>query len=122
VLSRLSRGATISLGVTLLAPASANAFKPTGVTAAPADAQAGANSNFSMHFKGFVSNPTSCAVATTTIDAIATQESGSAAFTATGCDKLAFAPTISATVNPGNAQIGTAKAETPALPAPLAGP
>ena len=54
--------------------------------------------------KGFVSNPTSCAVATTTIDAVAydgTQGSGSATFTPTGCDKLAFAPTLSATIDPG---------------------
>jgi hypothetical protein len=324
VLSRLSRGATIVAAVTLLAPAGAYAFKPTAVTAAPADTQAGANSNFAVHFdvedpardlkgfvihlppgevgavtatplctqaqfaakacpantqvgtttthatayptpltgvavnvpgklynlapvgpeparlgirltpdigdeillqsivtvrpgdggldsstdglprtsaigpidinvvditlfgkagnpaEGFVSNPTSCAVATTTIDAIAydgTQGSGAAAFTPTGCDKLAFAPTLSATLDPGakagrptlttvvvsppgqanartvqitlpaglgavvttlehacpeaqfnqgacaaNAQIGTAKAETPALAAPLEGP
>ena len=319
MLSRLSRGATVVAALALLAPASASAFKPIGVTAAPADTQAGANSNFAVHFdvedpardlkgfvihlppgevgavtatplctqaqfaakacpattqvgtttthatallglavdvpgklynlapvgkeparlgirltpavgdeillqsivtvrpdggldsstdglprtsalgdidvhavditlfgtagspaKGFVSNPTSCAVATTTIDATAydgTQGSGSASFTPTGCDKLAFAPTLSATVNPGakggrptittvvespagqanarsvqitlpaglgaavttlnhacpqaqfdqgtcapNAQIGTAKAETPALAAPLAGP
>jgi hypothetical protein len=130
--------------------------------------------------KGFVSNPTSCAVATTTIDATAydgTQGSGSAAFTPTGCDKLAFAPTLSATIAPGakdadptlqtvvespagqanartvqitlpaglsaqvttlnracpeaqfaqgacpaNAVIGSAKAETPVLAAPLEGP
>ncbi len=130
--------------------------------------------------KGFVSNPTSCAPATTTIDATAydgTQGSGSASFTPTGCDKLAFAPTLSATIDPGakggrptlttvvesppgqanartvadhpagrarrrgddaqprvprgglrpgrcaaNAQIGSAKAETPALAAPLDGP
>jgi hypothetical protein len=324
VLSRLSRGAAIAAALTLLAPAGAQAFKPTGVTAAPADTQAGANSNFSLHFavdepsrdlkafvihlppgvvgavtatplctqaqfaakacpantqvgtttthatayptpitglavdvpgklynlapvgpeparlgirltpalgdevllqsivtvrpadsgldsttdglprtsalgpidinavditlfgkagdpaKGFVSNPTSCAPATTTIDAIAydgTQGSGSAAFTPTGCDKLAFAPTLSATIEPGakdalpnlttvvespggqanaravqitlpaglgaqvttlghacpeavfnqggcaaNAQIGSAKAETPVVAAPLEGP
>jgi hypothetical protein len=324
VLSRLSRGATIVAALTLLVPASAQAFKPTGVTAAPADTQAGANSNFSLHFaldepsrdlraftihlpagvvgavtatplctqaqfaakacpantqvgtttthatayptpitglavdvpgklynlapvgreparlgirltpalgdevllqsiitvrpgdggldsttdglprtsalgpidinavditlfgkagdpaKGFVSNPTSCAVATTTIDAAAydgTQGSGSATFTPTGCDKLAFAPTLSATIAPGakdadptlqtvvespagqanarsvqitlptglgaqvttlnhacpeaqfaqgacpaNAVIGSAKAETPVLAAPLEGP
>lgn len=319
MLSRLSRGATVVAALALLAPASAGAFKPTGVTAAPADTQAGANSNFAVHFdvedpardlkgfvihlppgevgavtatplctqaqfaakacpastqvgtttthatallgvavdvpgklynlapvgkeparlgirltpavgdeillqsivtvrpdggldsstdglprtsalgdidvhavditlfgtagdpaKGFVSNPTSCAVATTTIDATAydgTQGSGSASFTPTGCDKLAFAPTISATVDPGakdgrptittvvaspagqanarsvqitlpaglgavvttlnhacpqaqfdqgtcapTAQIGTARAETPALAAPLEGP
>jgi hypothetical protein len=324
VLSRLSRGATVVAALTLLAPSAAYAFKPIAVTAAPADTQAGANSNFAVHFgveeperdlkgfvihlppgevgavtatplctqaqfaakacpantqvgtttthatafptpltgvavdvpgklynlapvgpeparlgirltpavgdeilvqsivtvrpadggldsstdglprtsalgpidvnavditlfgkagnpaKGFVSNPTSCAVATTTIDAIAydgTQGSGSAAFTPTGCDKLAFAPTVSATLDPGakggrptittvvespagqanarsvqitlpaglgavvttlnhacpeaqfaaggcaaNAKIGTAKAETPALAAPLEGP
>ena len=324
MLSRLSRGATIVAALTLLAPASALAFKPTGVTAAPADTQAGANSNFSLHFdveepsrdlkgfvihlppgevgavtatplctqaqfaakacpantqvgtttthatafptpitglavdvpgkiynlapvgpeparlgirltpalgdeillqsivtvrpgdggldsstdglprtsalgdidinavditlfgmagnpaKGFVSNPTSCGPATTTIDATAydgTQGSGAASFTPTGCDKLAFAPTVSASIDPGakggrptlttvvesapgqanartvqitlpaglgavittlnhacpedqfnqgacaaNAQIGTAKAETPALAAPLEGP
>jgi hypothetical protein len=324
VLSRLSRGATIVAALTFLAPASAQAFKPVGVTAAPADTQAGANSNFSLHFdveepardlkgfvihlppgevgavtatplctqaqfaakacpaatqvgtttthatafptpvtgiavnvpgklynlapvgkeparlgirltpdlgdeillqsivtvrpadggldsstdglprtsalgpidingvditlfgkagnpaKGFTSNPTSCAPATTTIDAIAydgTTGSGSGAFTPTGCDKLAFAPTLSATLDPGakdgrptlttvvesaagqanartvqitlpagvgaavttlnhacpeaqfdqgacaaSAQIGTAKAETPALAAPLEGP
>jgi hypothetical protein len=324
VLSRLSRGATLVAALTLLAPASALAFKPTGVTAAPADAQAGANSNFSLHFdveepsrdlkgfvihlppgevgavtatplctqaqfaakacpantqvgtttthatafptpitglavdvpgkiynlapvgpeparlgirltpavgdeillqsivtvrpgdggldsstdglprtsalgdidinavditlfgmagnpaKGFVSNPTSCGPATTTIDATAydgTQGSGSGSFTPTGCDKLAFAPTVSASIAPGakggrptlttvvesapgeanartvqitlpaglgavittlnhacpedqfnqgacaaNAQIGTAKAETPVLAAPLEGP
>jgi hypothetical protein len=324
VLSRLSRGATIVAALTLLAPASAYAFKPVSVTAAPADTQAGANSNFALHFaveeperdlkafvihlppgevgavtatplctqaqfaakacpantqvgtttthatafptpitgvavdvpgklynlapvgkeparlgirltpavgdeillqsivtvrpadggldsstdglprtsalgpidinavditlfgkagnpaKGFVSNPTSCGPATTTVDATAydgTQGSGSAAFTPTGCDKLAFAPTLSATLDPGakdgrptittvvespagqanarsvqitlpaglgavittlnhacpeaqfdqgacaaNAQIGTAKAETPALAAPLEGP
>jgi hypothetical protein len=130
--------------------------------------------------KGFVSNPTSCAVATTTVDAVAydgTQGSGSATFTPTGCDKLAFAPTLAATIAPGakdaaptlqtvvespagqanartvqitlpsglsaqvttlnhacpeaqfaqaacpaNAVIGSAKAETPVLAAPLEGP
>jgi hypothetical protein len=130
--------------------------------------------------KGFVSNPTSCAPATTTIDATAydgAQGSGAAAFTPTGCDKLAFAPKLSASIDPGakdgrptlttvvesppgqanaksvqitlpaglgavvttlnhacpeavfaqggcpaNAQIGSAKAETPALAAPLEGP
>ena len=130
--------------------------------------------------KGFVSNPTSCATATTTVDATAydgAQGSGAASFTPTGCDKLAFAPTLSAAIEPGakgaqptlttvvesppgqanartvqitlpaglgalvttlnhacpedvfaqgacaaNAQIGSAKAETPALAAPLAGP
>ena len=63
VLSRLSRGATL---VAALDPPRARqrpAFKPTGVTAAPADTQAGANSNFTLHFdveepsrdlKGFV--------------------------------------------------------------------
>ena len=54
--------------------------------------------------KGFVSNPTSCAPATTTIDATAydgTQGSGTASFTPTGCDKLAFAPTLSAAIDPG---------------------
>ena len=130
--------------------------------------------------KGFVSNPTSCAPATTTIDATAydgAQGSAAAAFTPTGCDQLAFAPTLSATIDPGakggrptlttvvesppgqanaksvqitlpaglgavvttlehacpeavfaqggcaaNARIGSAKAETPALAAPLEGP
>ena len=54
--------------------------------------------------KGFVSNPTSCAPATTTVDATAydgTQGSGAASFTPTGCDKLAFAPTLSAAIEPG---------------------
>jgi hypothetical protein len=130
--------------------------------------------------KGFMSNPTSCATAQTTIDAVAydgAQGSGSASFTPTGCDKLRFAPTLSAVLDgaakgarpalttvveqsagqanarsvevtlpagigavpavllracpeavlaqgacPANARIGTAKAETPALAAPLAGP
>jgi hypothetical protein len=130
--------------------------------------------------KGFISNPTSCAPATTTVDTTAydgAQGSGSTSYTPTGCDKLAFAPTLSATVDPGangghptlttvvesprgqanarsvqitlpaglsavpttlnhacpedtfaaggcaaNAQIGSAKAETPALAAPLEGP
>ncbi len=130
--------------------------------------------------KGFMSNPTSCATATTKVDTVAydgTTGSGSGAYTPTGCDKLAFAPTISATLDPAtkgahptlttvvesaagqanaksvqvtlpaglgavvstlshacpeatfdqggcpaNAQIGTAKAETPALAAPLEGP
>jgi hypothetical protein len=130
--------------------------------------------------KGFVSNPTSCAPATTTIDATAydgTHGSGAASFTPTGCDKLAFAPALSASIDPGakggrptlttvvesppgqanartvqitlpaglgavvttlnhacpedvfaqggcaaNAQVGSAKAETPALAAPLEGP
>ena len=43
-------------------------------------------------------------MATTTIDATAydgTQGSGSATFTPTGCDKLAFAPTLAATIDPG---------------------
>ena len=43
-------------------------------------------------------------MATTTVDAIAydgTQGSGSATFTPTGCDKLAFAPTLAATIAPG---------------------
>ena len=54
--------------------------------------------------KGFVSNPTSCAPATTTVDATAydgAQGSGAASFTPTGCDKLAFAPTLSAAIEPG---------------------
>jgi hypothetical protein len=54
--------------------------------------------------KGFVSNPTSCAPATTTVDATAydgAQGSGAASFTPTGCDKLAFAPTLSAAIDPG---------------------
>ncbi|MGZ6675183.1 MAG: hypothetical protein ACXVFM_22835, partial [Solirubrobacteraceae bacterium] len=325
MLSRLTSGATVvAAALALLAPAAAQAFTPTGVTAAPADTQAGANSNFTLHFaldepsrdlksfvihlppgevgavtatplctqaqfaakacpagtqvgttvthatayptpitglavdvpgkiynlapvgpeparlgirltpalgdeillqsivtvrpadggldsstdglprdsalgpidinaiditllgmagspaKAFVSNPTSCAQATTTVDATAydgTQGSGAASFTPTGCDKLAFAPTLSASIEPGakgaqptlttvvesppgqanartvqitlpaglgalvttlnhacpedvfaqggcaaNAQIGSAKAETPALAAPLAGP
>ena len=53
--------------------------------------------------KGFVSNPTSCAPATTTVDATAydgAQGSGAASFTPTGCDKLAFAPTLSAAIDP----------------------
>jgi hypothetical protein len=130
--------------------------------------------------KGFMSNPTSCGTATTTIDAFAydgARGSASAAFTPTGCDKLPFAPKLSAVLDgavkgarpalttvveqsggqanarsvevtlptgigavpaillracpeavfaqgacPANAQIGSAKAETPALAAPLAGP
>jgi hypothetical protein len=54
--------------------------------------------------KGFISNPTSCAPATTTIDTTAydgAQGSGAASYTPTGCDKLAFGPTLSATVDPG---------------------
>jgi hypothetical protein len=130
--------------------------------------------------KGFMSNPTSCGTATTTIDAFAydgSKGSGSAAFTPTGCDKLRFAPKLSAVLDgaaegghpalttvvtqsageanarsvevtlplgigavpaillracpeatfakggcAANAQIGTAKAQTPALAAPLVGP
>jgi hypothetical protein len=130
--------------------------------------------------KGFMSNPTSCGTATTTIDAFAydgARGSASAAFTPTGCDKLPFAPKLSAVLDgaakgarpalttvveqpagqanarsvevtlptgigavpaillracpeavfaqgacPANAQIGSAKAETPALAAPLTGP
>jgi hypothetical protein len=129
--------------------------------------------------KGFMSNPTSCGTATTTIDAFAydgARGSASAAFTPTGCDKLPFAPKLSAVLDgaakgarpalttvveqsggqanarsvevtlptgigavpaillracpeavfaqgacPANAQIGSAKAETPALAAPLTG-
>ena len=130
--------------------------------------------------KGFMSNPTSCGTATTTVDAFAydgARGSGSAAFTPTGCDKLPFAPKLSAVLDgaakgarpalttvveqpagqanarsvqvtlptgigavpaillracpeavfaqggcPANARIGSAKAETPALAAPLTGP
>jgi hypothetical protein len=130
--------------------------------------------------KGFMSNPTSCGTATTTIDAFAydgARGSASAAFTPTGCDKLPFAPKLSSVLDgaakgarpalttvveqsagqanarsvevtlptgigavpaillracpeavfaqgacPANAQIGSAKAETPALAAPLTGP
>jgi hypothetical protein len=46
----------------------------------------------------------SCAPATTTVDATAydgTHGSGAASFTPTGCDKLAFAPTLSAAIDPG---------------------
>ena len=50
VLSRPSCGATVVAALMLLAPAGALAFRPTGVTAAPADTQAGANSNFALHF------------------------------------------------------------------------
>jgi hypothetical protein len=129
--------------------------------------------------KGFMSNPTSCGTATTTIDAFAydgARGSASAAFTPSGCDKLPFAPKLSAVLDgaakgarpalttvveqsggqanarsvevtlptgigavpaillracpeavfaqgacPANAQIGSAKAETPALAAPLTG-
>jgi hypothetical protein len=129
--------------------------------------------------KGFMSNPTSCGTATTTIDAFAydgARGSASAAFTPTGCDKLPFAPKLSAVLDgaakgarpalttvveqsagqanarsvevtlptgigavpaillracpeavfargacPANAQIGSAKAQTPALAAPLTG-
>jgi hypothetical protein len=129
--------------------------------------------------KGFMSNPTSCGTATTRIDAFAydgARGSASAAFTPTGCDKLPFAPKLSAILDgaakgahpalttvveqsggqanarsvevtlptgigavpaillracpeavfaqgacPANAQIGSAKAETPALAAPLTG-
>jgi hypothetical protein len=130
--------------------------------------------------KGFMSNPTSCATATTTIDAFAydgAKGSGSASFTPTGCDKLRFAPKLSAVLDgaakggrpalttvvtqsageanarsvevtlplgvgavpaillracpeatfaqgacAANSQIGSAKAETPAVAAPLSGP
>jgi hypothetical protein len=130
--------------------------------------------------KGFMSNPTSCGPATTTIDAFAydgAKGSASAAFTPTGCDKLRFAPKLSAVLDgaakggrpalttvvtqsageanartvevtlplgigaipaillracpeavfaqggcPANAQIGSAKADTPALAKPLSGP
>jgi hypothetical protein len=130
--------------------------------------------------KGFMSNPTSCGTATTTVDAFAydgARGSASASFTPTGCDKLPFAPRLSAVLDgaakgahpalttvveqpagqanarnvevtlptgigavpaillracpeavfaqggcPANAQIGSAKAETPALAASLTGP
>jgi hypothetical protein len=130
--------------------------------------------------RGFMSNPTSCGTATTTIDAFAydgARGSASAVFTPTGCDRLPFAPRLSAVLDgaakgarpalttvveqsageanarsvevtlplgigavpaillracpeavlaqgacPANAQIGSAKAETPALAAPLTGP
>jgi hypothetical protein len=129
--------------------------------------------------KGFMSNPTSCGAATTTIDAFAydgARGSASASFTPTGCDKLPFAPKLTAVLDgaakgarpalttvveqsvgqangrsvevtlptgigavpaillracpeavfaqgacPVNAQVGSAKAETPALAAPLTG-
>jgi hypothetical protein len=130
--------------------------------------------------KGFMSNPTSCATATTTIDAFAydgASGSTTAAFTPTGCGNLRFAPKLSAVLDgaakggrpalttvvtqsageanarsvevtlpagvgavpaillracpeatfaqgacPANARMGSAKAETPALAAPLSGP
>jgi hypothetical protein len=130
--------------------------------------------------KGFMSNPTSCATATTRVDTFAydgAQGSGSASFTPTGCDRLPFAPKLSAVLDgaakggrpalttvveqpagqanarsvevtlptgigavpaillracpeamfaqgacPASARIGSAKAETPALAAPLSGP
>jgi hypothetical protein len=129
--------------------------------------------------KGFMSNPTSCGTATTTIDAFAydgARGSASASFTPTGCDRLPFAPKLSAILDgaakgarpalttvveqsageanarsvevtlptgigavpaillracpeavfaqsacPANAQIGSARAQTPALAAPLTG-
>jgi hypothetical protein len=129
--------------------------------------------------KGFMSNPTSCGPATTTIEAFAydgARGSASASFTPTGCDKLPFAPKLTAVLDgaakgarpalttvveqsagqanarsvevtlptgigavpaillracpeavfaqgacPANAQVGSAKAETPALAAPLTG-
>jgi hypothetical protein len=130
--------------------------------------------------KGFMSNPTSCGTATTTIDAFAydgARGSATASFTPTACDKLPFAPKLSAVLDgaakgahpalttvvqqsageanarsvevtlplgigavpavllracpeavlaqgacPASARIGSAKAETPALAAPLSGP
>jgi hypothetical protein len=106
VLSGLSRGATIVAAVTLLAPR-----RRLRLQADRRHRRAGRHAGRGQQFgkagnpaKGFVSNPTSCAVATTTIDAVAydgTRGSGSASFTPTGCDKLAFAPTIAATLDPG---------------------
>jgi hypothetical protein len=130
--------------------------------------------------KGFMSSPTSCGPATTRIDAFAydgAQGSSSASFTPTGCNRLPFAPKLSAVLDgaakaarpalttvveqpagqanarsvevtlptgigavpaillracpeaalaqgtcPADARIGSAKAETPALAAPLTGP
>jgi hypothetical protein len=44
------RAAAIVAAAALIAPATAAAFGPKSVTAAPASAQAGANSDFTVHF------------------------------------------------------------------------
>ena len=112
VLSRLSRGATIVAALTLLVPASAHAFKPTGVTAAPADAQAGANSNFSLHFdveepardlKGFVIHLPPGEVGAVTATPLCTQ----AQFAAKAC--------------PATTQVGTTTTHATAFPTPITG-
>jgi hypothetical protein len=48
--NRLICGVVVVAALALLVPTGALAFKPTGVTAAPANTQAGANSNFTLHF------------------------------------------------------------------------
>ena len=112
MLSRLSRGATIVAALTLLVPASAHAFKPTGVTAAPADAQAGANSNFSLHFdveepardlKGFVIHLPPGEVGAVTATPLCTQ----AQFAAKAC--------------PATTQVGTTTTHATAFPTPITG-
>ena len=112
MLNRLSRGATLVAALTLLAPAGALAFTPTGVTAAPADTQAGANSNFTLHFaldepsrdlKGFVIHLPPGEVGAVTATPLCTQ----AQFAAKAC--------------PANTQVGTTATHATAYPTPITG-
>ena len=112
VLSRLSRGATIVAALALLAPATASAFTPTGVTAAPADTQAGANRNFTLHFgvdepardlKGFVIHLPPGEVGAVTATPLCTQ----AQFAAKAC--------------PATTQVGTTATHATAYPTPITG-
>jgi hypothetical protein len=112
VVNRLSRGPALAVAVALIAPSSALAFGATGVTAAPADRQGGANSDFSVHFdvdqpshdlKGFVLHLSPGEVGAATATPLCTQ----AQFAAKAC--------------PANTQVGTTTTHATAFPTPVTG-
>ena len=102
----------VAAALVLLVPAGAQAFKPTGVTAAPANTQAGANSNFTLHFaidepsrdlKGFVIHLPPGEVGAVTATPLCTQ----AQFAAKAC--------------PAGTQVGTTVTHATAYPTPITG-
>jgi hypothetical protein len=112
VIYRLSRGAALAVALALVAPSSALAFGATGVTAAPADPQGGANSDFTVHFdvadpshdlKGFVVHLPPGEVGAATATPLCTQ----AQFAAKAC--------------PANTQVGTTTTHATAFPTPITG-
>ena len=110
MLNRPLLGAALVLA---LAPSGALAFTPTGVTAAPASTQAGANSNFTLHFaldepsrdlKSFVIHLPPGEVGAVTATPLCTQ----AQFAAKAC--------------PATTQVGTTVTHATAFPTPITGP